>query len=139
MLQVLHARQQRIVIARRLRPAGATPRDTRRAAPRLSPIPETTASNTVDSAVERRLLRHVADADARLHPDLAVVEPPARAGRQRRQQGGLAGAVAADQRDALARIEQKIGVIEQRHVAVGEAGIGEFEVGHFPARRRERQ
>jgi hypothetical protein len=40
--------------------------------------------------------------------------------------GGFTGAVAPDQRNALARVEQKISVIEERHVAVGKAGIREF-------------
>ena len=81
--------------------------------------------------IEGRFLRHVADADARLGPHLAVVEPATpTAGGQRRQQGRLAGAVAADQRDPLAGVELKIGVIEQRHVAEGKAGIDKTQVGH---------
>ena len=81
--------------------------------------------------IEGRFLRHMADADARLHPHFAVVQPAASgtAG-QRRQQRGLAGTVAADQRDALARVELEVGVVEHRHVAPGQAGIGEFQIGH---------
>ncbi|MPN62116.1 hypothetical protein SDC9_209863 [bioreactor metagenome] len=81
--------------------------------------------------VERRFLRHVADADAGLHPDLAVIEPAlAGTGGERRQQRRLAGAVAADQGHPLAGVELEFGVIEQRHVTVGEAGVGKFQVGH---------
>jgi len=81
--------------------------------------------------IERRFLRHVTDADTGLHPDLAIIEPAApRTGSQGRQQGRFAGTVTADQGDPFARIEQEIGVIEQRHVAIGKAGIGKFEIRH---------
>ncbi len=88
-------------------------------------------------AIERRLLRHIADADARLHPDLPVIEPSlAGTGSQRRQQRGLAGAVAADQRYPLAWIKQEISVIEERHMAIGKTGGGEFEIWHVGGIRR---
>ena len=63
--------------------------------------------------IEGRLLRHVTDTNARLHPDLAVVQPPlAGAGGHRCQQRGFTGTVAADQRHPFARVELEIGVIE---------------------------
>jgi hypothetical protein len=46
------------------------------------------------------------------------------------EQGRLAGAVAADQRDALAGIELKRGRVEQGNVAVSETAVVEFEEGH---------
>jgi hypothetical protein len=62
---------------------------------------------------------------------LLLAQPaPSRPGRQRRQHGGLAGPVAADQRDALARVEQKIRMIEQRNVTIRDTGVGEFEIRH---------
>ena len=74
--------------------------------------------------IERRLLRHVADTDTGLHPDFAIVKASAPAPRRHRgEQGRFAGTVAADQRHPLARIEQKIGMVEERHVAVGKAGV----------------
>ena len=39
------------------------------------------------------------------------------------QQRGLAGAVAADQADALAGFQREIGVVEQGHVAEGELRV----------------
>ncbi len=79
----------------------------------------------VDGArsVLRRLLRDPRDADVRREPELAVVEvdPAGEHAEQRR----LAGAVAADQPDALARIELERHVVQQRAVAEGEAGVSE--------------
>ena len=46
------------------------------------------------------------------------------------QQRGLAGAVAADQADALAGLEREGGAVEQRHMAEGEVGVGEGQDGH---------
>ena len=81
--------------------------------------------------VERRLLRHVADTYAGLHPDFAIVQPPpAGSGRHGGEQRGFAGAVAADQGDPLTGVELEIGMIEKRHMAVGKTGSGKFEVGH---------
>jgi hypothetical protein len=46
------------------------------------------------------------------------------------QQGRLAGAVAADQADALGDLQREIGVIEQRHVAEGQLRIEKGDEGH---------
>ena len=54
----------------------------------------------------------------------------ARAALDDAQQARLAGAVAADEADALARLDHQVGVVEERHVAVGEADFGELEQGH---------
>ena len=81
--------------------------------------------------IEGRLLRHVTDTNARLHPDLAVVQPALASARShRREPRRFAGTVAADQRHPFARVELEIGVIEKRHVAVGQAGVVEFEIRH---------
>ena len=42
----------------------------------------------------------------------------------------LTGAYAVRSGHALTGIEEKIGMIEKRHMAVGKAGVGKFEVGH---------
>ena len=78
--------------------------------------------------VEQRLLRHVADAQALRLLQQAVVEllEPGDDLEQRR----LAGAVAADQADALAGLERERRAVEQGDVAEGEVGIGEGEDGH---------
>ena len=67
---------------------------------------------------EQRLLRHVADAQALRLLQQAVVEllEPGDDLEQRR----LAGAVAADQADPLARFERQRGAVEQGDVAVRE-------------------
>ena len=89
--------------------------------------------------VELGLLRHVADAQALGLLQQAVVEllEPGDHLQQRR----LAGAVAADQADPLARLERQRGAVEQGDVAVGEVRVGEGEDGHGIAeasRRRSR-
>jgi hypothetical protein len=79
----------------------------------------------IHGRVERWLLRHIADADSRLHPNLAIVQSPlAGTGCQRSEQGRFARTVAADQGDPLTGIELKLGMIEKRHMAVGKAGVG---------------
>ena len=78
--------------------------------------------------IKGRLLGHIADTRAGLAPHRPVIER-AKAG-ERRQQGGFAGAVAPDQRDALARVELKIGMVEQRYMAEGERSIGEGQERH---------
>ena len=61
---------------------------------------------------------------------LAVVERD-RAGEDAEQRR-LAGAVAADEADALAVLQRERGAVEERQVAVGELGVGEGEEGHGP-------
>ena len=70
------------------------------------------------SGRQHRLLRHQRDAQACLRSQLAVVER--HVARDDAEQRGLAGAVAADQADALARFHRERGAVEQRQVAVGE-------------------
>ncbi|MCY1522209.1 hypothetical protein D9M68_570540 [compost metagenome] len=48
---------------------------------------------------------------------------------QQPQQGGLAGAVAADEADALASLDGEIGVIQQRVVAIGQLDVGKRDEG----------
>ena len=78
--------------------------------------------------VERGLLRHVEAPQPLLHLQQPVVErfEPGEDLQQRR----LAGAVAADQRHALAGVERQGRAIEQRHVPVRKVGVGEGEQGH---------
>ena len=78
--------------------------------------------------LEQRLLRHVADAQALRHLQQPVVEllQPG----QHLQQRGLAGAVAADQAEALAGLERERRAVEQRDMAVGQVGVGEGQDGH---------
>ena len=68
------------------------------------------------------------DAQAVLPRELAVIERDA-AG-DHLQQRGLAGAVAADQADALAVLDRQVGAIEQRMQAVGELGVAQRDQGH---------
>ena len=49
---------------------------------------------------------------------------------QHLEQRGLAAAVAADEGDALTGFERQRGVVEQRHMAIGEVGVGEGQQGH---------
>jgi hypothetical protein len=91
-------------------------------------MPATTASKDRQIGVKRRLLRNVTDAQARLPPDLAIVEPTTTG--ERAQQRGLAGAVAADQRHPFASVELEIRMVKQRHVAKSERGVGENQVRH---------
>ncbi len=46
------------------------------------------------------------------------------------QQARLAGAVAPDEADVLARLDHQVRMIEQRDVAVGEGDFGKLEEGH---------
>jgi hypothetical protein len=71
--------------------------------------------------IELRLLLDESDPQSRLPPRLTLVERLA-AG-QHSQKAALAGAVAAYQRNTLAGVQRQVGAIEQRHVAVSEAGL----------------
>jgi hypothetical protein len=77
---------------------------------------------------ELRLLRDVGDLRAGLTPDDAVVE--CRIACEDFQQAGLAGAVAADQRQPLARFDHQCSVVQQWQVAEGKAGIVEGDQRH---------
>ena len=70
----------------------------------------------------KAVLRNVADAQALRHLQQPVVEPfkPGDDLQQRR----LAGAVATNQPETLARFERQRSVIEQRDMAIGELRIG---------------
>jgi hypothetical protein len=87
--------------------------------------------------VERRFLRHVADTQARLPPDFAIVQPAVPG--QRAQQGRFTGAVSPDQRDPFTGIELKIGLIEKRHVAEGKRSVGKNQVRHERGRLSSRK
>jgi hypothetical protein len=78
--------------------------------------------------LERRLLLDARHLDAGRHPHLAVVR--ARTALDDPQQARLPGAVAPDEADVLARLDHEVGVVEQRHVAIGEGGFGELEQRH---------
>ena len=69
----------------------------------------------------RQLQRRRAPQFAVIRGGSAVNEP---------QQARLAGAVAADQTDAFARLDHQIDVIEQRHVTVRQGNLGELNQGH---------
>jgi hypothetical protein len=78
--------------------------------------------------VEAALLRDIAAAQALRPAQLARVrrlEP-----REQPQQRRLARAVAADQADALAGIDDQVGAGEQRHVAVGQVRSGQGQQRH---------
>ena len=78
--------------------------------------------------LEDGLLRHVGAAQPLLelqHAVVGLVQPS-----QDFQQRGFAGAVAPDQRHALAAVERETGAIEQRHMAEGEVGVGKGDQGH---------
>ena len=81
--------------------------------------------------VERRLLRDVRNAQALLRLQGAVVGA-LETGKDL-QQRRLAGAVAADQADALAGLEGEVGVIEQRDMPEGQLGVEECDDGHEAA------
>ena len=86
-LQGIHPRQQRIVIAR---PFGHPVRHLviRGEQPRGLAHPRNHRLEHRRPRIEGRFLRHIADTNSRLHPDLAVVQlAPPGSGRQRRQQG----------------------------------------------------
>ena len=68
--------------------------------------------------------------DARLAGQVQVALVGFDLAHQRGEQGGFAGAVAADQRDALARLEREGRAVEQRHMAVGQMGPGEAQQRH---------
>src|SRR5260221_7607219 len=72
---------------------------------------------------KRRFLRHEDDAQPVLLPQLAVIERDL-AG-ERSEERRLAGAIPADQADALALFERERRAVEQRQVAIGELGVGE--------------
>ncbi len=121
-MRILGQRRRRVVVGGEELPVGA----------------EAQRDGVVDGAIgiELGLLRHPADPGRGRDPALAVVE--VRAAGEHLQQRRLAFAVAADQADALARIELEVGAVEQRVVAVGEAGAREREEGHASAISRGR-
>ena len=81
--------------------------------------------------IKWRLLRHIGKTQARLQPDLAIIQPPPPTARRNgRQQGGFAGAVAPDQGNPLTGIQLQLGMIEQGNMAIGQAGSSQFETGH---------
>ena len=79
-------------------------------------------------AGEFRFLRNIEAAQALLHLQHAVVR--ALEAGEDLQQRRLAAAVAADQPDALAAIDRQRRAVEQRHMAIGEVGVGEGQQGH---------
>ena len=75
------------------------------------------------------------DAQARIAGDIAVVRQ--RPAVEQPQQRRLAGAVAADEADALAGLNGEVGVVQQRMVAVGQLDVGksdESSEGHVWSR-----
>jgi hypothetical protein len=67
-----------------------------------------------------RLLRDVGDAQTRLSPQTTIVECAQTS--DRLEQAGLATAVTADQADTFAGIQLHLGMIEQGHMTIGQAG-----------------
>ncbi len=78
--------------------------------------------------VLRHLLRHPRDHHPGLHAHLAVVGLEL-TGHQPHQ-GGLAGAVAADDADAFAGFDGQVDVVEQQRTADAEVDVLELEEGH---------
>ena len=78
---------------------------------------------------ERGLLRHEHDTQAVLLSQLAVVQKNG-AGEDAEKRR-LAGAIAADEPDALALFQRERRAVEERQVAVGELGVGEGEERHL--------
>ena len=76
----------------------------------------------------RQLLRQLANFQTRRKPDVALI-CPLLAGHQPKQ-AGLAGAIATDQTHALATVELKAHLVEQRIEAVGQGYIREREQRH---------
>ncbi len=117
-LQVVHARQ----VARVRRGVVVDEELAARAHP---------LGHRLEDRVSRHELRLLSDArelQSRLQAHLAVIG--ARHALDQLQQRGFAGAVAADEADALARFDDEIGVIEERHMAVGERDFGKLDEGH---------
>ena len=77
---------------------------------------------------ERRVLRQAADAQAGLRPDAPAVGRHGAADDV--QERRLAGAVAADHADALARLDLQARLVEQRQMAVGNRDAVECEEWH---------
>jgi len=130
MLQGIHAAEQRIVVTL---PFGQVMRDIVVFGEQGRGFTHAGDNRLKDGhrRIEGRLLRHVADPDAGLHPDFAVIQPAlAGAGRQSSEQRGFAGPVTADQGNPFTGIELEIGMVEQGNVAIGQAGIVELEIGH---------
>ena len=80
--------------------------------------------------VLRYFLLQPRDPAAAFDPHLAVIGPEV-AGQQF-QQGRLAGAVAADQGDALAGIDGKVDVFQQQRAADAEVDALQGDQGHAP-------
>ena len=94
--------------------------------------PRVAVENVVErSTLDRwRLLHHMRQAPATGHEDIAPIRVQLPA--QQREQRGLAGAVGADEADALARVERDGGVLEERLGAAREGKV--FESDHEKGR-----
>ncbi len=73
--------------------------------------------------VQLRFLFDRGHAQARAAGDVAIVGHGAAV--EQPQQRGLAGAVAADEADALAGLDGEVGVVQQRMVAIGQLDVGQ--------------
>ena len=80
----------------------------------------------------RHLLRHFADSPARRHGHVAGVGVQAVG--EEREQRRLAGAVAADEADLLARLDGEAGAIENELDAAAKRDLGENEHARFSLR-----
>ena len=78
-----------------------------------------------------RLLRDGRDAGAGGEADVAAVQRHL-AG-DRAQQRGLAGAVAADQADAAARVDREVGAVQDGAATQADGGAGDDEKRHGAA------
>ena len=96
----------------------------------MSPSPSATTSNTGVIGGERHVLHQPGDAQAGLRPDDAAVRRLIAA--DDLQQRRLARAVAADQADALARLDLQRHVVEQGQVTEGDRDMIEGDEGHEP-------
>ena len=108
---------------RRVRPRRAPSRRAARRAP--CPLP---APCREGCAARRRFLRDMAEAGAGGEADLAAIRRELAGDRP--QQGGLAGAVAADQPDAPAGVHGEVGVVQQGAAGDAEGEIADGEHGH---------
>ena len=81
-----------------------------------------------DGVARRGLLGDGGDAGTGGQPDVAAVQRHL-AG-DGAQQGGLAGAVAADQADAAALVHGEVGAVQDAAPAEADGGAGDDEEGH---------
>jgi hypothetical protein len=81
-------------------------------------------------AIERGLLLDARNLDPGCEPRFPVIRM--RAAVDDPEEARLAGAVTPDEADVLSRLHDEVGVVEERHVAVGEGNFRELKQRHGP-------